>query len=355
MARTFPVYTPTVLKLSDEQLTKVPRGLQVKYGINRVRQKNGAVYVTERAYYIDPKTHQSHAIASVKIGTIPPGEQEVVYDCKEPKVRKNRVVESFVNKAQMALGDTRQQSKIRFALDLFWTVCLLCALTGRTDAESIADYWNSHRKSLFKGFETGAEYDISAYTVLKLMSLLTVEKSSALANTFVKSRTASQKCEDTMPTIEAIDGQSVRASRIDGKRCGHILNLYNCSEHSFMGQCLIESKKSEVSSTQELLEPYDLQGTLITADALFSKQNMFAAIVNKQADYCIPVKDNAKLVKKAIDATFTATLSGDVRQEKNPSFGTGNENRTRSHRGTCHRRSSGFSAPSEDAQSMGGT
>ena len=149
MARTFPVYTPTVLKLSDEQLTKVPRGLQVKYGINRVRQKNGAVYVTERAYYIDPKTHQSHAIASVKIGTIPPGEQEVVYDCKEPKVRKNRVVESFVNKAQMALGDTRQQSKIRFALDLFWTVCLLCALTGRTDAESIADYWNSHRKSLF--------------------------------------------------------------------------------------------------------------------------------------------------------------------------------------------------------------
>lgn len=238
---------------------------------------------------------------------------------------------------------------------IFWTVCLLCALTGRTDAESIADYWNSHRKSLFKGFETGAEYDISAYTVLKLMSLLTVEKSSALANTFVKSRTASQKCEDTMPTIEAIDGQSVRASRIDGKRCGHILNLYNCSEHSFMGQCLIESKKSEVSSTRELLEPYDLQGTLITADALFSKQNMFAAIVNKQADYCIPVKDNAKLVKKAIDATFTATLSGDVRQEKNPSFGTGNENRTRSHRGTCHRRSSGFSAPSEDAQSMGGT
>ena len=122
MARTFPVYNQTVLKLTDEQLAKVPHGLQVKYGINRVKQKNGAVYVTERAYYIDPKTHQSHAIASVKIGTIPPGEQEVVYDRKEPKVRKNRVVESFANKAQMALADPRQQGKVRFALDLFWTV-----------------------------------------------------------------------------------------------------------------------------------------------------------------------------------------------------------------------------------------
>ena len=311
MARTFPVYTPTVLKLTDEQLAKVPHGLQVKYGINRVKQKNGAVYVTERAYYIDPKTHQSHAIASVKIGTIPPGEQEVVYDRKEPKVRKNRVVESFANKAQMALADPRQQGKVRFALDLFWTVCLLCALTGRTDAESIADYWNSHRKSLFKGFETGAECDISADTVLRLMSLLTVEESTALANTFIKSCAVSQNCDNTMPTIVAIDGQSVRASRIDGKRCGHILNLYNCSEHSFMGQCLIENKKSEVSSTEELLKPYDLQGTLVTADALFAKQNMFEVIVNKQADYCIPVKDNARLVSRAIDAAFTAALTAD--------------------------------------------
>ena len=30
MARTFPVYTPTVLKLTDEQLAKVPHGLQVE-------------------------------------------------------------------------------------------------------------------------------------------------------------------------------------------------------------------------------------------------------------------------------------------------------------------------------------
>lgn len=78
-----------------------------------------------------------------------------------------------------------------------------------------------------------------------------------------------------------------------------------------MGQCLIENKKSEVSSTEELLKPYDLQGTLVTADALFAKQNMFEVIVNKQADYCIPVKDNARLVSRAIDAAFTAALTAD--------------------------------------------
>ena len=50
MARTFPAYKPTVLKLTSEQLAKVPTGLEVKFGINRVKQKNGAIYVTERAY-----------------------------------------------------------------------------------------------------------------------------------------------------------------------------------------------------------------------------------------------------------------------------------------------------------------
>ena len=309
MARTFPAYKPTVLKLTSEQLAKVPTGLEVKFGINRVKQKNGAIYVTERAYYIDPKTHQSHAIASVKIGSIPAGQQEVVYDKREPKRRKNRVVEDFADKAHAALADTRQQGKVRFPLDLFWVVCFLSALTGKTDAQSIADYWNLHRKTLFKGFETGPENDISADTVLRLMSLLTVEQSLALANVFAQSHTISLENSDKLPAIVAIDGQSVRASRIDGQRCGHILNLYNCTEHSFMGQCLIESKKSEVSSANDLLEPYELEGALITADALFSKQKMFEAIVNKQADYCIPVKDNAKAVSRAIDAAFTAALN----------------------------------------------
>ena len=185
----------------------------------------------------------------------------------------------------------------------------MSALTGKTDAQSIADYWNSHRKTLFKGFETGQENDISADTVLRLMSLLTVEQSFALANLFAQSHTVSLECSNKMPVIVAIDGQSVRASHIDGQKCGHILNLYNCTEHSFMGQCLIESKKGEVSSADELLEPFDLEGTLVSADALFSKQKMFAAIVNKQAYYCIPVKDNAKAVSRAIDAAFTAALN----------------------------------------------
>ena len=56
MTRTFKSYVPTVLTLSKEQLAKVPKGLKVRYGINRAKQKNGDIYVMERAYYIVPET-----------------------------------------------------------------------------------------------------------------------------------------------------------------------------------------------------------------------------------------------------------------------------------------------------------
>ena len=60
-----------------------------------------------------------------------------------------------------------------------------------------------------------------------------------------------------------------------------------------------------------MLEHFDLEGTLVTADALFSKKKMFAAIVNKQVDYCIPVKDNAKAVSHTIDSACTAALNAE--------------------------------------------
>ncbi len=61
----------------------------------------------------------------------------------------------------------------------------------------------------------------------------------------------------------------------------------------------------------EHFEHFDLEGTLVTADALFSKKKMFAAIVNKQVDYCIPVKDNAKAVSHTIDSACTAALNAE--------------------------------------------
>lgn len=311
MARTFPKYTPKKLKLTEEDLAKVPQGLKVHIGLNRVLQKNGDRYVMERAYYIVPETGKPKSIASVKVGVVRKGETETTWDelPEEPAATVNKTVSEFSSQAKEILEDDRQLSKVCFALEQFWVICFLCALTGRTDAESIADYWNAHAKTVFKGHEVPVEKTISADTVLRLMSLLTVDQSLSIASMFAELEPSDEDQEANSRVIVAIDGQSVRASRMDGKRCAHILNLYNCTTNQFMGQCVIDSKESEVTKTPELLEPFDLDGTIVTADALFAKAGMFEAIVEKGADYCIPIKDNARGVKKAIDKAFTDALN----------------------------------------------
>lgn len=308
MTRTFKQYTPTVLTLTEEQKALVPKGEKIRFGLNRVKQKNGDIYVMERAYYIVPETNNPRSIASVKIGVIKKGQEEMIRDVPEKKNKKHKAVELFTSKAQSVLADDRVAGKVRFPLDCFWTVCFLCAMTGRTDARSIADYWNKHRNIIFKGFEEPCNQDISPDTVLRLMSLLTVEHSQNMAKFFAESF-ADEKTSEKGPTVVAIDGQSVRASRLYDGHCGHILNLYDCNAKSFIGQCVIESKQNEVTRTPELLEPYDLDGTIVTADALFSRASMFEAIIKKGADYCVPVKDNTKVVKREIDAAFTAVLN----------------------------------------------
>lgn len=172
MVRTFTPYVPTVLKFTPEHVAKVPEGLKIHFNHNRVPKKNGSNYVTERAYYIDPKTHRPRAIASVKIGVIPPGETEMVPSASRSTAKKPAAMGNLAQKLDNVLCDERQLSKVRFPLSTFLTICLLCALTGRTDTASIADYWNAHAKGMLKDLDDAQFHTISADTVLRLMSLL---------------------------------------------------------------------------------------------------------------------------------------------------------------------------------------
>ena len=303
MPRTFKSYVPTVLTLSKEQLAKVPKGLKVRYGINRAKQKNGDIYVMERAYYIVPETNNPRAIASVKIGTIPKEGGDMI-PVNQKKSTSVSTVAKLAKKAQSILADERQKAKVRFPLHIFWTVYILCALTGRTDATSVADYWNSKRKELQRYLPEMPLYEISPDSVLRLMSLLNFEQSKELAKLFVKT----VELDPQTPRVVCIDGQAIRASRNEADRCSFTLNLFDSSSEQTLGQCLIEAKSSEVSGADFLLRQFDLDGTIVTADALFAKASMLELIIERGADYCIPVKDNTRVVKAAIDDIFDRSM-----------------------------------------------
>jgi len=105
----------------------------------------------------------------------------------------------------------------------------------------------------------------------------------------------------------AVDGKTVRSTRptseIDNK-----LVLFAALAHDrplVNNQIKVDDKSNEIPAMPELLEPLELDGTLVSADALHTQRETARYIVqDKGADYLFTVKENQPELKKRIEAQF---------------------------------------------------
>ena len=70
-----------------------------------------------------------------------------------------------------------------------------------------------------------------------------------------------------------------------------------------IGQVKVDDKSNEITAIPELLELLDIQGKIITIDAIGTQENICNLIANKdkKGDYILKVKDNQKDLKDDIN------------------------------------------------------
>jgi len=106
----------------------------------------------------------------------------------------------------------------------------------------------------------------------------------------------------------ALDGKVVRSTRPDEKY-DHKLNLFSALSHSqalVYNQVAVEDKSNEIPAVKTLLDPLDIDGVLVTADALHTQRETAQYIVQeKGAQYLFTVKDNQKGLRKRIDEALS--------------------------------------------------
>jgi predicted transposase YbfD/YdcC len=66
----------------------------------------------------------------------------------------------------------------------------------------------------------------------------------------------------------------------------------------------IAKKSNEITVFPELIESLELKGAIVTADALNTQKRSAEVIINKDADYILPVKENHKDLYKEIQLFF---------------------------------------------------
>ena len=102
----------------------------------------------------------------------------------------------------------------------------------------------------------------------------------------------------------AIDGKTLARSHAEDARRTHLLAAV-CHEFGIpRAQCAVSEKTNEIPVSLELLKAFDVSGLVITTDALLTQRKFCQEILDRQADYCLPVKANQKQLYEDIRDLF---------------------------------------------------
>ena len=99
----------------------------------------------------------------------------------------------------------------------------------------------------------------------------------------------------------AVDGKTLKGARQENGRQVHLLSAFLHQKGMVLAQQQVESKTNEIPHLRPLLEPLDLEGCVVTLDALHTQKETARYLVEeKGADYLMTVKDNQANLKKDI-------------------------------------------------------
>jgi predicted transposase YbfD/YdcC len=92
----------------------------------------------------------------------------------------------------------------------------------------------------------------------------------------------------------AIDGKAVRAAceKIYRKKVPMLVNAFMVEMGICIGQLKVEAKTNEIKGIPDLLAWLDLEGAVVTTDAIGCQKDIIDTLISKGADFVLPVKDN---------------------------------------------------------------
>lgn len=105
----------------------------------------------------------------------------------------------------------------------------------------------------------------------------------------------------------AVDGKSARRShdRLTMKGMLHLVSAWSVDNRLVLAQQAVDEKSNEITALPELLKALQLQGALVTIDAMGCQKDVAAQIVCQGGDYILNVKDNQPRLSDALRQRFT--------------------------------------------------
>jgi predicted transposase YbfD/YdcC len=209
------------------------------------------------------------------------------------------------------LSDPRQQGKVIYPLNEVLLLCLLAVLAGAETFTDIALFGEKKLDLLrrFLPFRNGTPpHD-------RLGEIFAVLDAEVFQRCFVSWVAA---LTGVPAEVVAIDGKTSRGS---AKKKGandaiHMVSAFAAQQRLVLGQTKVNEKSNEIVAIPKLLNMLQIEGAIITIDAMGCQREIAKQIVDKEADYVLALKGNQGTLREDVELFAAEQKANDFKDTK---------------------------------------
>ena len=199
------------------------------------------------------------------------------------------------------MSDPRRKAGRRYPLACLLSMCTAAILSGARDYQAIADFADGlslqqlRRLRCWRHPRSGKYVIPSKTTFWNVLTSLDPDE--------LDRRVSQWLCALNGAETEAlaVDGKTVKGAWTSEDRQLHLFSAFAHDSSVVYAQCAVDEKSNEITHMEFLLREVQLDGKIITADAMHTQRRTAHHLVQERgADYVLTIKENQpELLRKA--------------------------------------------------------
>lgn len=164
-------------------------------------------------------------------------------------------------------------------------IITLCAMICRCDSYDAVEYFGHEREASLRKFLELPNGIPDADTFRRVFERLKPNELASCLNEWL-GQEHEKRC------VVAIDGKTICGSRNESHKAFHIVSAFVAENQLTLGEIAVPEKTNEITAIPELLDLIDVEGGIVTIDAMGCQKKIVEKIVKQKADYAIALKGN---------------------------------------------------------------
>lgn len=203
------------------------------------------------------------------------------------------------------VNDPRINRQKKHKLEDIFFITICAVISGADNWVMVENYGKSKKEWLTEilGLENGIpSHDTFGYVFAAI-------DNEAFSHCF--SRWVASLADLTSGEVIAIDGKALRRSldKASKKSAIHMVSAWAQQAGLVLGQVKVDSKSNEITAIPKLLELLDLEGAIVTIDAMGCQKSIAKQITERGGDYVLSLKGNQSALHDDVTTFFDSHLA----------------------------------------------